>query len=140
MDGSPWTDEEIKFLEDNWMSMSASNIGDRLGRTKNSIIGKSARLGLKRKQNPGRRRSLFVSNIFDGKEKGNGSIYFSDAEKGQCLYMSGTDGIICGKKVMDGSPYCEECHAICYKGKSDVNTRGLDNETSNSKISMKPWR
>ena len=141
MDEKIWNDREVAFLRMNWMEKSASELGDILGRSKNSIIGKVRRLGLPRKKNPATRSAMKVNDsLVNGHIKGDGSIHFSDTKRDQCLYMSGTDGICCGKKVMEGKAYCEEHYKICYRGTSDVNTRGLDNETNNTKISMKPWR
>lgn len=42
----PWCADDVLFLERNWSRMSATRIGDVLGRSRNSIIGKARRLGL----------------------------------------------------------------------------------------------
>lgn len=44
----PWCADDVLFLEHNWSRMSATRIGDVLGRSRNSIIGKVCRLGLKK--------------------------------------------------------------------------------------------
>ena len=44
----PWCAEHVLFLQRNWSKMSAMQIGDMLGRSKNAIIGKARRLGLKK--------------------------------------------------------------------------------------------
>ncbi|UQD52329.1 hypothetical protein C0971_10125 [Bacillus methanolicus] len=41
-----WTDEEVKFLETRWGSMSIKNIAARLGRSIPSVKNKAQRLGL----------------------------------------------------------------------------------------------
>ena len=44
----PWCAEHTLFLQRNWSKMSAMQIGALLGRSKNAIIGKVRRLGLKK--------------------------------------------------------------------------------------------
>jgi len=45
-----WTDQRIAFLKENWATLSAADIGAIMGTTRNSIIGKVHRLGLKGKK------------------------------------------------------------------------------------------
>jgi hypothetical protein len=40
----PWTEEETNFLLANWATMSASQIGKQLGRSRRSVIGRKVRL------------------------------------------------------------------------------------------------
>lgn len=44
----PWTDEHLKFLRDNWPTMSSGEIAWKLGRSRNSIAGKAHRMGLEK--------------------------------------------------------------------------------------------
>ena len=46
-----WKDKEDQILKDNWASHSASEISAMLNRTRCSIIGRAARIGLPRKTN-----------------------------------------------------------------------------------------
>ena len=41
-----WRDDEKQFLRDNWATMSAWFIGDKLGRSRNAVIGQAHRLGM----------------------------------------------------------------------------------------------
>jgi len=53
MKGRPWTDEEIKFLKENFNKMPARLIAKILDRPLSSIYHKAKKLGLKReKRNP----------------------------------------------------------------------------------------
>jgi hypothetical protein len=55
-----WTEERTQFLRDNWIALSASNIANKLGCSRNSIISKVRRLGFpsKRPEDWGERRKL----------------------------------------------------------------------------------
>lgn len=44
----PWTSEHIKFLRDNWSTMTGNEIARKLGRSRSGIVGKANRLGLKK--------------------------------------------------------------------------------------------
>jgi len=43
-----WTEEEDATLRELWPNTLSSDIADKLGRTRNSVIGRADRLGLKR--------------------------------------------------------------------------------------------
>lgn len=43
-----WTAEEDQYLKDNWLALSAKVIGDKLSRSRNSVIGRANRIGLKK--------------------------------------------------------------------------------------------
>lgn len=43
-----WTDYEVKILTKLWSNHTATEIAERLGRSRGSIIGKVTRLGLKK--------------------------------------------------------------------------------------------
>lgn len=45
---SPWTFDEISFLEDNYNLMTIKEISDELDRTQSGVRGKAYQLGLKR--------------------------------------------------------------------------------------------
>lgn len=44
---APWTRSEVDFLAENRFNMSLSDIGRHLGRSRNAVAGKAARLGIK---------------------------------------------------------------------------------------------
>lgn len=41
-----WTPEQDQYLKDNWLQMTAREIGLKVGRTRNSVIGRANRIGL----------------------------------------------------------------------------------------------
>jgi hypothetical protein len=67
----PWSEREIELLRAMWdgpEKLSTDAMGDRLGRTKRSIIGKAYRLRLTRKQNPASRgEQRFSRRALDGR-------------------------------------------------------------------------
>lgn len=44
--GKPWSKKENQFLRNHYRKMSATKIGDRLGRTRCSVMGQASVLGL----------------------------------------------------------------------------------------------
>lgn len=79
--------------------LTARQAGQRLGVTKNAVIGKAHRLGLRFARSPERRIRLAKPvSIFP--------------EPGRCLFGLGDpkepDFHFCGAAAADGSPYCEE--------------------------------
>ena len=58
----PWCEFEDARLRDMWMAgLTASAIGRAMGRSRNSIIGRSRRIGLERRPSPIRPRTLLPS-------------------------------------------------------------------------------
>lgn len=46
VDRSPWTDVEVRTVSNLYRKVPASKIAEKLGRTRNEVIGKASRLGL----------------------------------------------------------------------------------------------
>ena len=62
MSTSEWTADRIKILIAHWEEgLPTSEIGRRLGVTKNSVVGKVHRLGLKKRQSPIRQSAAGTS-------------------------------------------------------------------------------
>jgi len=45
-----WSDEEVRFLKENYAKMKAREIAERLGRTKLSVVSKASELGLRKRE------------------------------------------------------------------------------------------
>lgn len=119
-----WTDEERQTLRDNWANMTAKQIGNMIGRTRNAIIGAAARLGLAPKARSGgkpsqpkptasperitpfvtRGHSKPLTTSQPWPEKG---ILLLDATSHQCKAILGSSATgaatVCGRPVDTGS-------------------------------------
>ncbi|MEE2745969.1 MAG: GcrA family cell cycle regulator [Pseudomonadota bacterium] len=102
-----WTPERVKELTGLWATgLSASEIGRRLGITKNAVVGKVRRLDLAMRRAPTPpRRELNV-------------VTLDRLKANQCCWPEGEPGEenfrFCGKSAVIGKPYCESHCAIAY--------------------------
>ena len=102
-----WTPERISALIALWdEGLTTSEIGNRLGITKNAVVGKVHRLGLPKRQSP-------IRKAIKKDEKPLGEIIKLDKlTADMCCWPDGDPGTeefrFCGKKVMLEKPYCEE--------------------------------
>ena len=112
-----WTPERTGALIALWNDeMTASEIGRRLGVTKNAVIGKAFRLQLTK------RRQAFSTRAEDGadhaSEQGN-VIRLAGLKTGMCRWPLGeTDGAgyhFCGAATADGKPYCPTHCDLAYR-------------------------
>ncbi|MDJ0948777.1 MAG: GcrA family cell cycle regulator [Alphaproteobacteria bacterium] len=98
-----WTEERVERLQQLWEAgVGTAEIGERLGMTKNAIIGKAHRIGLKpRRASPKRSRAQLV--------RLNGMT---------CQWPFGEPGKpdfhFCGKQIINGKSYCAEHYARAY--------------------------
>ena len=98
-----WTEERVAHLTQLWEAgIGTAEIGGRLGMTKNAIIGKAHRIGLKaRRASPRRTRAQLV--------KLNGrSCQWPFGDPGQPEFH------FCGKQALSGKSYCPEHYARAY--------------------------
>jgi len=98
-----WTEERVERLTQLWEAgVGTAEIGERLGMTKNAIIGKAHRIGLKaRRASPKRSRGQLL--------RLNGHT---------CQWPSGHPGQpdfqFCGDETISGKSYCAEHYARAY--------------------------
>jgi GcrA cell cycle regulator len=105
---SDWTDEQNKKLIELWnRGLATSEIGRLLGTTKNAVVGKAHRLGLKKRQSP-----------IKQKAKETTVIKLEMLRAGMCCWPIGEPGTpdfrFCGLPTVPGKPYCKEHCAIAY--------------------------
>lgn len=108
MTSADWTPERIATLIALWNEdLSTSEIGRRLGITKNSVIGKVHRLGL-----PKRRPSA------KDEEDADDVVRLDALTSGMCSWPVGNPGDkgfhFCGDSVVPGKPYCAKHCAVAY--------------------------
>ncbi len=104
-----WTPERTAALIALWgEDLSTSEIGRRLGITKNAVIGKVHRLGLpQRRPSPKPREEDVVHYLrLDG------------LSHGMCSWPIGEPGDpqfhFCGEPAVEGKPYCRKHCAVAY--------------------------
>ena len=105
--GFEWTTERVQELTKLWATgLSASEIGRRLGITKNAVVGKVRRLDLAMRRQPA------VPKI-DRK-----IITLDSLKANMCSWPNGDPGKpnfrFCGKPAEPGKPYCAHHCEIAY--------------------------
>lgn len=98
---SIWDNEKIFQLRILWgEGHSSQKIGNFLGFSKNSVIGKVHRLGLPKRFSPVKRKPIFPK-----------PPKLADIQPGQCLWPEGDindeEFYFCGQPVAMNRPYCE---------------------------------
>ncbi len=104
-----WTQEKISVLKELWKKdYSASEIADQIGAvTRNAVISKANRLGLKSKANKNTKKTIVKKQL--------GPFNLYDLNESMCKWPYGdpqeNDFHFCGKNCFEGLPYCDE-HAV----------------------------
>ncbi|GEQ98722.1 global cell cycle regulator GcrA-like protein [Iodidimonas gelatinilytica] len=110
-----WTDERIDLLRRLWeKGLSASQIAGEIGDgvTRNAVIGKAHRLGLKSRPSPVKTdsKNKKASGKAAKKDK-NAKVTLLDLTERMCKWPIGHPGDddfhFCGKNSVAGMPYCE---------------------------------
>ena len=100
-----WSKTSIEMLQKLWVDgLSASQIAERLGgTTRNAVIGKAHRLGLKSRPSPIKRETDNITKLNDR----------------MCHWPIGhprePDFHFCGKTSEPGRPYCSSHTALAYR-------------------------
>lgn len=95
-----WTPKRVSALIALWNEgLSTSEIGTRLGVTKNAVVGKVHRLGLPKRGSP-----------IKHKPKPAEIIGLAALRPGMCAWPEGEPGTdefnFCGAEIVPGKPYC----------------------------------
>ncbi len=130
MSAVEWTPERIKVLIALWEEgLPTSEIGRRLGVTKNAVVGKVHRLGLKKRQSPIRQTVATGAQPKKPKKIAppapmapmppSGEIVrLEELTATMCCWPEGEPGTpefhFCGKPAVPDKPYCEEHCARAY--------------------------
>lgn len=108
-----WTEDAVDILRTMWTEgRSAREIGERLGMTRNAVIGKANRLGLSHKAQP-------PAPKVEVQTYAPGTL---DLNERMCRWPIGHPGDadfhFCGNARIAGRPYCERHCALAYRGKA----------------------
>lgn len=112
-----WTDERVEELKRLWgEGLTTGEIGKALGVSKNAVVGKAHRLGLKGRPSP-------IKRVKQAKPKAEPKIRsVIDLSAHTCRWPIGDPrepGFhFCGKPAIPGKPYCHEHAAIAYVNSS----------------------
>lgn len=133
IDNTFWTEEQTTILQRLWLrGDSAEDIAVAIHRrghagphiTRSSVISKAYKIGLKARRRTRARpeaRSRFTGvdpTLNEGPApEGFLAVTFENLADDQCHYPRGGGEkpiVFCGKKKMEASPYCIDCHPRCY--------------------------
>ena len=113
-----WNDEKISRLKKLWTEgLTTGEIGKRLGVSKNAVVGKAHRLGLKGRPSPIKRQM----GTSEAKKHAEVKVYtLTDLSSQTCRWPIGDpkheNFRFCGKPVAAARPYCPEHCAAAYVG------------------------
>jgi GcrA cell cycle regulator len=123
-----WNDEKINRLKKLWSEgLTTGEIGKRLSVSKNAVVGKAHRLGLKGRPSPIKR----PARPAEPKKQTEVKVFtLTDLSSQTCRWPIGDpkheDFRFCGKPVYAGKPYCAEHCATAYVGSNKSAPRGED--------------
>jgi len=106
---SEWTSERIAALIALWNEgLTTSEIGNRLGITKNAVVGKVHRLGLPKRGSPIKQKPQKPADV----------VSLAALRPGMCVWPIGDPGTeefhFCGQDSVPEKPYCGEHCARAY--------------------------
>ena len=108
-----WNDEQVNALVELWNEgLPTSEIGRRLGTTKNAVVGKAHRLRLSKRQ-----------SLIHKKAPPAEVIRLGELRTGMCSWPLGEPGTpdfqFCGRPAVPGKPYCDEHCSVAYVSSKD---------------------
>lgn len=125
-----WNDERIELLKSLWAEgLTTGEIGKRLGVSKNAVVGKAHRLGLKGRPSPIKRSGKAAKAEAPPKQP-DPVPSLVDLAAHTCRWPIGDPreaGFhFCGKPALTGKPYCGEHASIAYVTSGSKQSREED--------------
>ena len=104
---SGWTEERLEQLTKLWsQGLSITQIGLKLGVTRNAVVGKVHRMGLPKRQSP----IVRSGKPFESKRRKVLPLTFANWDRSKCSWPIGDpksqDFKFCADKIVVGRPYC----------------------------------
>jgi len=112
---SVWNDERLEKLKKFWeQGLSITQIGIRLGVTRNAVVGKVHRMGLPKRQSP----IVRSDKPFEPKRRKLSPLTFANWDRNKCSWPIGDprspDFKFCGEPIEEGKPYCTAHCKMAY--------------------------
>lgn len=150
-----WTDEKIEDLKKLWAKgLSTAEIGRELGVSKNAVVGKSHRLGLKPRPSPISGKAAETTGTAAAPAPAPAKAKAAKPAKAKATEKIGDiidlgpqmcrwpfndpgdeDFHFCGRQVAPSKPYCPEHCAVAYVTKSNSRDRSSSSSSSNTSSS-----
>lgn len=145
-----WSKEDDEKLRELWPIKTSYQLMDIFGRSRNSIVARANRLGMKKgvtkKERRNRPKPVKNSNrIVFAKDPAYSfkkvrmppmkpsdeiknepfiGVHLLDIKRDQCRYMHDSQSLMfCGHKVANGSSYCESHHKYMFIGRISLDDR-----------------
>ena len=131
MKENKWTDEVVEQLKYLYLNegISTVKIAEKLGFTKNAIIGKLHRMGISKSSNT---KESVIEDLFKNKEpikdiKPTYEQYkLQEIGRNMCIWPIGEDDFLfCGRPVSNEASYCETHMALVYLPPKKVSKRKI---------------
>ena len=120
-----WTDERLAQLKDLWnQGLSISQIGEKMGVSRNAIAGKVHRMQLPKRSSPISKSSKPAEVVVETEELPlRRSLRKIKWSRSKCAWPSGdpktTEFSFCGAPILAGKPYCPEHCEMAYTTSRD---------------------
>ena len=120
-----WTEERLEMLKALWEEgLSISQIGERLGVTRNAVAGKAHRLNLRKRQSPiAKKPKKAVEPETEKDLPLRLALRGIQWSRSKCVWPSGDPKTVefsfCGEAIVPGKPYCSEHCELAYTTSRD---------------------